>query len=55
MGLFRQRRHGAVYRAVFLPISLPAALWDVTHADAIPGAAFIEWLGRGLIDGTLVG
>ena len=25
---------------------------DVTHADAIPGAAFIEWLGRGLIDGT---
>ncbi|HNL90025.1 MAG TPA: DNA internalization-related competence protein ComEC/Rec2 [Nitrospira sp.] len=53
MGLFVNVAMVPFIGLVFLPISLLAALWViVTHADAIPGAAFIEWLGRGLIDGT---
>ena len=53
MGLFVNVIMVPFVGLVFLPLSLLAALWAIaTHADGLPGAEFIDLLGRGLIDGT---
>ena len=53
MGLFTNLLMVPFVGLIFLPISLLSAVWVIaTHSNTLPGAAFIDALGQGLIAAT---